>query len=712
MKKNASYAGIDIFRFISALLIIAIHTSPLLSYSETGDFIFTRIISRVAVPFFFMTSGFFLISRYSRDAEKLRSFVKKTSIIYIASILIYIPINIYNDYFSMDNLLPNIIKDIVFDGTLYHLWYLPASILGAAIAWWLVKRFSYKKAFIITSLLYVIGMFGDSYYGIASKLSCAGGLYDALFQVSEYTRNGLFFAPIFFVVGGYVADKNEKLSLKAAVAGFAIFFSCMLAEGLTLHHFDLQRHDSMYLFLVPCIYCLFGILIHFRGKRRAQLRNVSLLMYVMHPFVIVVIRLFAKIVHLESLLIENSLVHFIAVSVSTIVFSFVVNMIWEKIKPKKSKSNVGHDRSYLEINLNNLGHNVKVIKDSLPEGCEIMAVMKAEAYGHGAYETSVYLSKSGINAFAVATIEEGISLRKYGVTGEILILGYTDPARAKELRKYKLIQTLIDYKYALLLSSQGYDIQAHIKIDTGMHRLGFDVNDTTSIINAFSLKHIKIVGIFTHLCVADSFKEDDVTFTQSQTDSFYKLLDLLKSNNIHLPKVHIQSSYGLLNYPDIKCDYVRMGVALYGVLSSPNDRTNISLDLKPVMSLKSKIIMLREIKKGDSVGYGRTFVADRDSLIAMLPIGYADGLPRSLSCGGNYVLINGKRAPFAGRICMDQLAVDVTDIKGVAIGDVATIIGRDGDEEITTPEVADNSGSISNELLSRMGGRLGIVYIK
>ena len=137
-----------------------------------------------------------------------------------------------------------------------------------------------------------------------------------------------------------------------------------------------------------------------------------------------------------------------------------------------------------------------------------------------------------------------------------------------------------------------------------------------------------------------------------------------------------------------------------------------SLVLNKCLSLKSKIIMLREIKKGDSVGYGRTFVADRDSLIAMLPIGYADGLPRSLSCGGNYVLINGKRAPFAGRICMDQLAVDVTDIKGVAIGDVATIIGRDGDEEITTPEVADNSGSISNELLSRMGGRLGIVYIK
>ena len=204
MTKNESYSGIDYFRFIAALLIVAIHTSPLSSFSETGNFIFTRIVSRVAVPFFFMTSGFFLISRYTCNAEKLEAFIKKTTLIYGVAILLYIPINVYNGYFKMDNLLPNIIKDIVFDGTLYHLWYLPASIIGAAIAWYLVKKIHYRKAFLIASVLYIIGLFGDSYYGIVKSVSCLNGFYNLIFQLTDYTRNGIFFAPIFFVLGGYL----------------------------------------------------------------------------------------------------------------------------------------------------------------------------------------------------------------------------------------------------------------------------------------------------------------------------------------------------------------------------------------------------------------------------------------------------------------------------------------------------------------------------
>lgn len=195
---NKNYTGIDYFRFIAALLIIAIHTSPLGSFSETGDFMLTRIIARVAVPFFFMTSGFFLISRYTCNAEKLGAFIKKTTLIYGVAILLYIPINVYNGYFKMDNLLPNIIKDIVFDGTLYHLWYLPASIIGAAIAWYLVKKVHYRKAFLIASVLYIIGLFGDSYYGIVKSVSCLNAFYNLIFQLTDYTRNGIFFAPIFF----------------------------------------------------------------------------------------------------------------------------------------------------------------------------------------------------------------------------------------------------------------------------------------------------------------------------------------------------------------------------------------------------------------------------------------------------------------------------------------------------------------------------------
>lgn len=709
MTKNESYSGIDYFRFIAALLIVAIHTSPLSSFSETGNFIFTRIVSRVAVPFFFMTSGFFLISRYTCNAEKLEAFIKKTTLIYGVAILLYIPINVYNGYFKMDNLLPNIIKDIVFDGTLYHLWYFPASIIGAAIAWYLVKKLNYPKALMVASVLYLIGLFGDSYYGITEKISCLNSLYTYIFQVTDYTRNGIFFAPIFFILGGFIADNRPQITFGKSFLGFAISLALMLGEAMILHHFDLQRHDSMYVFLLPCMYFLFIVILHFKGKRLVSLRTASLIIYIIHPMMIVVIRLFSKLLHIQKLFVENSIVHYFAVCLTSVVFSVVLTAMWNKYKPKKAKHTADTDRAYLEIDLNNLEHNVKVLKRAMPQKCELMAVVKAEAYGHGLYEIATHLNKIGVKAFAVATIDEGIKLRQYGVLGEILILGYTAPARAKELRKYDLTQTLIDYKYALLLDKQGYNVMTHIKVDTGMHRLGFDAKDIEKISAVFSMKHIKVSGIYTHLCAADSIDEKDIFFTNVQIESFYNLLNQLKEKGITIPKIHIQSSYGLLNYPELKCDYVRVGVSLYGVLSSPNDRTKLHLDLRPVLSLKSRVILLREIKKGESVGYSRSFVANRDSLIALLPVGYADGYPRNLSCGKSYVLINGHQAPVVGKICMDQLAVDVTDIPNVKTGSIATLIGKDGKEEITAPMVAESAESITNELLSRMGHRLNII---
>ena len=708
MAKHETYSGIDYFRMIAALLIVAIHTSPLASFSATGDFIFTRIIARVAVPFFFVTSGLFLISRYSYNADKLRKFIKKTALIYAAAIVIYIPINIYNGYFSEDNLLPKIIKDIVFDGTLYHLWYLPAAIVGAVIAWYLVKQWAYRKAFAVTLVLYIVGLFGDSYYGIAENIPSLNSFYHLIFQVSDYTRNGIFFAPIFFVLGGYIADNKDRLSFKKSIIGFATCFSLMFAEALTLRRFELQRHDSMYVFLLPSICFLFYFLMHFKGKNRAQLRTISLIIYIIHPFVVVLIRLFAKITHLQNALVENSLIHYLLVCIISAGLGLALTAIWNIYKPKKH--NTDKDRAYLEIDLKNLEHNVKVLKNAMPPHCELMAVAKAECYGHGMYGTTVYLNQIGVSAFAVATIDEGIRLRKYGISGEILILGYTSPMRAKELCKYKLTQTLIDYEYSLLLDEQGYKVTAHIKVDTGMHRLGFDADDTKEIVTAFSLENIEITGIFTHLCSADSRAEEDVDFTRKQIGKFYNSLDNLRKSGIRIPKVHIQSSYGLLNYPEIKSDYVRAGIALYGVLSSPNDETKLKLDLRPVLSLKARVVLLRKIRKGETVGYSRAFTASRDSLIAILPIGYADGFPRNLSCGKSIVLICGQKAPIIGKICMDQLAVDVTDISNIKIGSIATLIGKDENDEIAAPTVAESSESITNELLSRMGRRLNIIY--
>lgn len=380
-------------------------------------------------------------------------------------------------------------------------------------------------------------------------------------------------------------------------------------------------------------------------------------------------------------------------------------------RQKTANSVPGTDRAWIELNLDNLSHNVRQLNRAMPSGCQLMAVVKAEAYGHSAFQIATHLQKIGVKAFAVATIDEGINLRHYGITSKILVLGYTCPSRAKEMQRYDLMQTLIDYDYALALEQQGVDVKAHIKIDTGMHRLGYDAADFGKVSNTFGLQHIHVEGIYTHLCVADSLNDDDVNFTKCQIASFRQLLHTLTVMGIQLPKIHMQSSYGLLNYPGLDCDYVRMGIALYGVYSSPNDQTKLRLDLRPVLSLKSRVALVKSVPKGESVGYGRAFTADRDTEIAIAPIGYADGIPRSLSCGKGSVLINGQKAPIVGRICMDQLAVDVTDISGTQTGTIVTLIGKDGNNEITAAQMAANAGTITNEILSRLGQRLNIQMV-
>ena len=709
-----AYTGIDYFRCVAAFLVIAIHTSIFTTYSKQFDMMATRIIARIAVPFFFATTGFFLSPSYSKDNSRLAKLVKKMSVIYAFSIIIYIPINIYNGYFSTEYLLPNIIKDIVFDGTMYHLWYFPAVIIGATIVWFLTKKFGIKRTFAVTLFLYAVGIFGDSLYGVSQKIPFAECFYRHIFEVSDYTRNGIFFAPVFITVGAIISDRSVSISALKCAAGFVISFIFMLAEGIIVHRAGLVRHDSMYIFLIPCTYYLFSLLTFWRGERKASLRTFSLVVYIIHPLMIVAVRLLAKLTGTQEIFIENSIGHYFAVSVFSAVFSLIFTLLCQKVKRRKIKSAAAPaddmltargQRAWLEINQDNLKHNVQTLKNAMPEKCELMVVVKAQAYGHGMYETAVCLNKIGVKAFAVATIDEGIELRRYGIRGEILILGYTDVRRAKELRRYQLTQTLISYKYASLLDSQGISINAHIKIDTGMHRLGIDYREAGDIEKIFKLKHIHISGIYSHLCVSDSLNAENIAFTQKQISNFRQAIDRIGKSGFALPKIHIQSSYGLLNYPELKFDYVRAGIALYGVLSSPDDKVRKPLDLRPVLSLKTKVILIRTVEKGETIGYGRAFTASRKTKIAILPIGYADGIPRSLSCGKGYAIINGKRAYIAGRVCMDQTAVDITDIPNVAEGTTATIIG-DG---IPAPTVADNAGSISNELLSRIGSRVEIL---
>lgn len=367
------------------------------------------------------------------------------------------------------------------------------------------------------------------------------------------------------------------------------------------------------------------------------------------------------------------------------------------------------ERAWIEVNIGNLHHNVETLKKAMPQNCELMAVVKAAAYGHGAYEISVHLNQIGVTAFAVATIEEGIQLREYGIRGEILILGYTDVRRAASLQQYDLIQTLIDYEYAESLNEQGIMVKVHIKVDTGMHRLGIPSKDVAKIKKIFSMDNISVCGMYTHLCCPESREAEDIAFTRGQIADFYRLRDVLQRSGVNIPKIHIQSSYGLLNYPELCCDYVRAGIALYGAVTAFDSCG--AVDFCPVLSLKSRIVLIRSVGKGESIGYGRNFRTVRESRIAILPVGYGDGYPRNLSGGKSSVLINGYKAPVIGRICMDQLAVDVTDIKGVSVGNIVTLIGKEGDEEISAAKVADCAGSISNELLCRMGARLPVVVV-
>lgn len=381
---------------------------------------------------------------------------------------------------------------------------------------------------------------------------------------------------------------------------------------------------------------------------------------------------------------------------------------------KERNNNGAHEteRAWIEVNLRNLRHNAAVLQEAMLQGCELMAVVKCEAYGHGGVLAAGELERAGVKAFAVATIEEGILLRENGIRGEILILGYTDVRRAVDLCRYELMQSLIDHEYALALNEQailtGVPVKAHIKIDTGMHRLGIPVEAFPEVRDVFALKGINVCGIYTHLCCADSRKPEDIAYTEGQIALFYRLLDALKKEGIPLPKQHIQSSYGLLNYPDLKCDYVRTGIALYGVLSSAHDDTVLKPDLCPVFSLKSRVALIRFLKKGNSAGYGRGFVAKRDSRIAVLPVGYGDGYPGDLSCGKGKALIRRHLVPVIGRICMDQMIVDITDAADIMPGDVATLIGAEGCPELSAPCVAREAGRISNELLCRMGPRLPI----
>ena len=368
-------------------------------------------------------------------------------------------------------------------------------------------------------------------------------------------------------------------------------------------------------------------------------------------------------------------------------------------------------RAWIELDMENLRHNVGLLQSLLPEKCELMPSVKANAHGHGAVEICHELNNVGVRAFCVASVMEGVELRKRHIKGVILVFGYTHPEYFPLLGRYRLTQTVVDFEYAANLNAFGRKIAVHIKIDTGMNRLGEPSRNTGDILRIFSCENLVVTGAYSHFCTQNSGDPAHRAFTQTQLEKFYNVLAVIKESGFKIPKTHLQGSYGVFSRTDLDCDFARPGMALYGVYRN-NDgaladgRTASSDGLRPVLSVKARVCVVKTIHAGETVGYEFGFVAARETKVAVLSIGYADGLPRALSCGAGHVLIGGAAAPIVGNICMDQCFADVTEAGEVRRGDVAVIIGRDGDAEITAYDMAEKANTIPNEIVGRLGSRL------
>ena len=362
-------------------------------------------------------------------------------------------------------------------------------------------------------------------------------------------------------------------------------------------------------------------------------------------------------------------------------------------------------RTWAGVDLAAIRRNYRVYRD-LVAPRPVMAVIKANAYGHGAIPVARALLEEGASRFAVAALSEGIELREAGVEGDILILGYTEPEAAPELVRYRLTQTVVSRSHGEEIAQTGLPVLCHVAIDTGMSRIGLRGDDPAACEEAVrSLgTRLPVTGIFTHLCVADTDSEEAKAFTRWQIALFEAVADRLSDLNL---SAHCLNSAGGLYHETKTKGPARLGITLYG--QKPDAANVLPAGIRPALSLKSTVSLVKELFPGDSVGYGRTFTAEKPMRLATVCAGYADGVPRLFSNRGE-VLIRGRRAPIVGRVCMDQITVDVSGIPDAAAGDIVTFIGRDGAEEITADEFAARADTISYEILCSFPDRVERVY--
>jgi len=377
-----------------------------------------------------------------------------------------------------------------------------------------------------------------------------------------------------------------------------------------------------------------------------------------------------------------------------------------------------YKRAWAEIDLSNLAHNLGVVRKNLNPQTKLMGIVKADAYGHGAVPVARTLLEGGVNALGVAICEEGIELRESGIKAPVLIMGFTPEQLLHEVVRLDLAQTVFGLSGANALAVQAVRFNkraiVHIKIDTGMSRLGFlpNLDSVQQICEIASNPNLDVAGIYTHLATSDELESN---FMFEQLARFRWVLAELDKRGVNIPEKHISNSGAFSHmivsencYGGFNLDFVRVGIMLYGYPPSAEMiKTCAPLGLKPVMRLMSRISMIKELDAGVGISYGHIYKTARKSSIAVLPIGYADGYPRRLSRGGR-VLVNGKFAPIAGAICMDQCMVDITGIEGVYAGDPVVMMGAEG---IFADNLAEIVGTISYEILCGVGKRVPRIYV-
>lgn len=367
---------------------------------------------------------------------------------------------------------------------------------------------------------------------------------------------------------------------------------------------------------------------------------------------------------------------------------------------------------WAEIDLDAIAYNMKEIK-RLAEDKEVIAVVKADAYGHGAIDVVNTVLENGATKLAVAVITEAMELRRAGVDAPIMILGYTPLEFAKELINYNIEQTVYNLDYAKELSyiaeKMDKNAKIHIAVDTGMGRIGFLPNNRSieEVIEIYKLKCVSIEGIFTHFSTAD---EEDKSYTHEQYNKLEAFYKELENKNIKFSIKHAANSAAIMELPETHLDAVRAGIVLYGYYPS-NEVDKSRMSLKTALTLKTKVVHVKKLDEEMYVSYGRKFKTERKTIIATLPIGYADGYSRLLS-GKAKVIINGQFAPVVGNICMDQCMVDVTDVGEVNLGDEVILLGEEGNVKYNADDMADDMGTINYEIICMLKQRVPRVYTK